>query len=98
MGKKRNSRNHPDEASPPNTINTRPLIAVSLSTTALIALLSLVGWGTNNPYLRAFIPNAVPMNPVTAICFLLLTIAIALMNRPNKGERWLGQYTPSHSS
>ncbi len=49
-----------------------------------------MGWGTNNPYLRAFIPNAVPMNPVTAICFLLLTIAIALMNRPNKGERWLG--------
>lgn len=39
---------------------------------ALIPAAVLVGWMLDNQYLKSVIPGLTPMNPLTAICFLLL--------------------------
>jgi PAS domain S-box-containing protein len=41
----------------------------------LIPSLVYVGWFTNNTYLKSVIPGFTPMNPISALCFILVGIA-----------------------
>jgi PAS domain S-box-containing protein len=42
----------------------------------LIPVLVLVGWATNNAYLTSIVPGITPMNPLSAISFILIGVAL----------------------
>ncbi len=56
----------------------------------LIPLLVLAGWTFAIPVLAQPVPNTIPMNPVTAIAFLLLTTGFLLRNRAGYASVVLG--------
>ena len=53
----------------------RVLFALGFTLTATPCL-CLIGWWTGSPFLKAVIPGLTPMNPVVAICFILVTTAL----------------------
>jgi PAS domain S-box-containing protein len=59
---------------------------------AAVALLALVGWALNIEVLKSFLhPKRVPMNPATAVAFLISAIALwfAQNNPPLPRDRWI---------
>ncbi|MBI5180512.1 MAG: hypothetical protein HZA05_03810, partial [Nitrospirae bacterium] len=42
----------------------------------LVSLLVLAGWAFNIEFLKRIIPNAVAMNPITAVAFLLSSVGL----------------------
>ena len=54
--------------------------------TAATAILVLVGWTADEAILKSIVPGLVAMNPLTAVCFLLTAVALALGARPR--SRW----------
>src|SRR4051794_33715375 len=49
----------------------------------LLGVLALVGWVTGVEFLKSFLhPNRIPMNPATAVCFILCGIALWLAREP----------------
>ena len=56
----------------------------------LCGVLVLVGWIRNSVVLKAILPGAVPMNPATAICFVLLAVALWMLRREGwRTGRWV---------
>src|SRR5689334_2451661 len=57
------------------------------------AAIALVGWTLDIQSLRSVIPGLTPMNPATAIAFLLCGIALSTVGHKTlsgwRGERWL---------
>ena len=53
---------------------------------ALLAVLALIGWAVDVPWLRAVVPELVAMNPLTAACILLLALGVSLRARENRGR------------
>lgn len=45
--------------------------------TALGAVLVLLGWSLDNPYLKSVVPGLVPMNPASAVLLLLAAVTLA---------------------
>lgn len=62
-----------------------PFLASSL---VIVPIASLFGWVIDSPYLKAVVPGLTPMNPVVAICFLLLTIALLSTQRQSLWNRF----------
>lgn len=58
-------------------------LAVTLIAVALIVLL---GWQLDVSALRSFLPGLVAMNPLSAICFFLLGIALQFAGRTDEGS------------
>jgi PAS domain S-box-containing protein len=48
-------------------------------------LLVLIGWMRGSDVLKAVVPGAVPMNPTTALCFILLAAALWMLRREGSG-------------
>jgi PAS domain S-box-containing protein len=57
--------------------------------------LALAGWAFDMPVAKSVFPGLVPMNPATAICFLLLGLGLRLAHVPfqasaRQGRQWCG--------
>lgn len=64
-----------------------PIPEIASAIAALVGCLVLTGWALNLGFLKRIIPGAVGMNPVTAICFILLGVSLWLL-RKEAGGRW----------
>ncbi len=54
------------------------LARVGQAAGAAIALCTLVGWELDLPHLKSVVPGLIAMNPLTALCFLLVVASLAL--------------------
>jgi len=68
-------------AGPRMLVATRWIAWISCAFLFVLGALVLVGWSANIVRLRAIIPDAVPMNPVTALAFMLAAVSLWLMCR-----------------
>lgn len=68
--------------------STRRGSIVASSLVALISIIVLIGWAARDDTLRAFVAGLPVMNPVTAICLLLCSIALVLV-LPENGSPFL---------
>lgn len=66
------------ESAPNYQVNFERIVGIIIST---IAGLCLLGWALNIPILSAFGTNLRPMNPVGALCFLLIGISVTLSSK-----------------
>ncbi|HSX07732.1 MAG TPA: CHASE3 domain-containing protein [Candidatus Saccharimonadales bacterium] len=57
----------------------------------LTPLLVLAGWTFHNIYLTSIVPGLTPMNPLSAVCFLLIAAALFAVGRKNdRITGWIG--------
>ena len=69
------------------------LVGLACTAASLIASLTLVGWQYGSPILTNLVPGAPTMNPLTAICILLMSVSLWLkqLHRPWVPGAWLPQ-------
>jgi PAS domain S-box-containing protein len=73
---------------PGMVVVTRGLALASVLTVGAGSLVALVGWVGNWEVLKAIVPGTVPMNPVTALAFLLAVGALWLLCTIEAGPGW----------
>src|SRR5882724_2670846 len=66
----------------------RGIAQVSMLAVAAAALVALIGWVTNVEALKTVLPGIIPMNPVTAIAFLLAVAGLWILCRIEAGPGW----------
>jgi len=59
---------------------------------AAIGMAALIGWATDNPFLKAVNPDFITMKPSTALCLILLGLAL-LLHQSFPGSRKIGLTT-----
>lgn len=67
---------------------TRWVTRISCAVISLLAGLVLLGWIADVSKLRSVIPDAVPMNPVTALTFLMAATSLWLLAGIEAGPHW----------
>ncbi len=60
---------------------------VSSALTIVVAIGVLLGWETGNQSLKSVMPGLVAMNPVTAICFIVLAAALLIWGKATSGSQ-----------
>lgn len=60
---------------------------VSSGLTIVVAMGVLLGWEIGNRTLKSVVPSLVAMNPVTAICFIALAVALLIWGKASSGPR-----------
>ena len=63
--------------------------AACLATTVAVAVAVLVGWGVGNEVLTSVVPGLTAMNPLTAVCFILSSVALLVWGTGATGTRRL---------
>ena len=71
----------------PATQNIRAFARFSAAATFLIGVTVLIGWAIGSAALKGVLPNLVPMNPVTAVAFVLCGGALWLIV-PEHNAAW----------
>jgi len=70
----------------------RGMAQVSMVAVATAAFVALVGWVTNVESLKSVLPGIVPMNPVTAIAFLLAVVGLWILCGIEAGPGWQSRH------
>jgi len=63
-------------------LRQRRVLSALAFTLVATPCLCLIGWWSDSPYLKAIIPGLTPMNPVVAVCFILVTAALFSLRSP----------------
>jgi hypothetical protein len=83
-----------DSAATSSGVQRRVVVFWLCGATAAFAMLALAGWFFELPFLRSIIPGSIEMKANTAVCLLLLAVALALRaSEPPASRRnqWLSQ-------
>lgn len=67
----------------------RALGAACSAVTVAVAIAVLIGWGVGNETLTSVFPGLTAMNPLTAVCFILSSVALVLWRTGATGVRRL---------
>lgn len=77
----------PSDFISPATPTIKKLSRIFCVAVILIAILVFVGWITGTEKLKRLIPDAIAVNPLTALCFLLCGIALWFRRDANTSEK-----------
>jgi PAS domain S-box-containing protein len=65
---------------------TQAVAWLAISVVLVLSLLDLLGWLFNVPLLKSISPQWIPMKAITALCFIFLAVALALVLKGGREE------------